>query len=207
MYHLVIGTKKYSSWSLRPWFVMKAFDIPFEETVIALRRDETKAEICRYSPSGQVPVLISDEATITDSLAICEYLADRFPQKQLWPEDRLARAIGRMMSAEMHSGFQALRQEMPMDFTKEFAAALPSDAVQSNIDRISALWSEALNRFQAQGPWLLGRLSIVDAMYAPVVSRFRSYGVDLPEAAQEYAARMWAHPVMQEWYQGASLEE
>lgn len=207
MFHLVIGSKKYSSWSLRPWFLMKAFDIPFEETVVTLRREDTKREIQKLSPSGLVPVLRSEEMTITDSLAIAEYLAERFPNKQLWPEDRLVRAFGRMMSAEMHSGFQALRQEMPMDFTAQQLPFPSSPDVQMNIDRILALWAEALTQYKTAGPWLLGPLSIADAMYAPVVSRFRSYGVALPEAAQNYADRLWEHPAMQEWYQGASAED
>ncbi|TNE58031.1 MAG: glutathione S-transferase family protein [Alphaproteobacteria bacterium] len=206
VFHLIIGTKRYSTWSLRPWFLMKAFDIPFEETIIKLRQDETVREIRKLSPSGLVPVLRADEMTVTDSLAIAEYLADRFPEKQMWPEDRLARAHGRMICAEMHSGFQALRQEMPMDFGSNFDPVKPSPQVQSNIDRIVAIWSDALSMYRAEGPWLLGQLSIADAMYAPVVSRFRSYGIRLPAPAQNYAEQVWHHPAMKEWGQGAALE-
>ena len=205
-FELLIGSKNWSSWSLRPWFLMKAFDIPFQEVVIPLRQEDTAEKLRLLTPSGLVPVLKSPDQTVWDSLAIAETLADLYPAKMLWPEDVVARAFGRTISAEMHSGFAPLRREMPMDFVNEVKGFQPSPEAQANIDRIVGLWQEARGRFRAQGPYLLGALSIADAMYAPVVSRFRTYGVNLPAEGSDYADLMWDHPVMAEWFLGAAKE-
>ena len=197
-YTLVIGTKAWSSWSLRPWLVMQVAAIPFREIEIGLRQADTATEIARYSPSGKVPVLLlSDGSAVWDSLAIAEFLAERHPQKRLWPDAPRARAAARAISAEMHAGFQALRNEMPMDVPARHAAPSLSEAARHDIARIRSIWSGAL---AAQGgPFLFGAFSIADAMYAPVVSRFRSYGITLSPAEQSYADRIWSLPAMGHW--------
>jgi glutathione S-transferase len=210
-YQLVIGDKNGSSWSLRPWLVMKAFGIPFSETLIRLRRPETLAEILRHSPSGKVPVLNSDGLLIWDSLAIIEYLAEQHPNKALWPVDMAARAIARCVSAEMHSGFQALRNECPMDFVTITGFPDASAQAQADISRIVAIWTDCRQRFGAGGAFLLGGFSAADAMFAPVASRFWTYQVDLGRfgddgTAARYRDTMMAMPEMLAWAEGARAE-
>lgn len=174
---IVVGTRKWSTWSLRPWLALKRTGAPFTETVVQLREAElSEAEIRRHSPSGLVPVLKDDGLVIHDSLAICEYLGERFPEAKLWPEDAVARALGRAAAAEMHAGFASLRSECPMDLTLKTTADI-SDATGKNVRRIVELWSDLLGRFG--GPFLLGEWSIADAFYTPVATRFRSYGIEL----------------------------
>lgn len=201
---LVIGTKRFSSWSLRPWLAAKMAGIAFDEVVIALRQPETKAEILKHSPSGKVPCLIHDQLTIWDSLAICEYLAEMHPT--LWPEGREARAIARAVSAEMHSGFPNLRNSCSMDV----CASTPLDPVPpevaAEIERITTLWSQCRARFGAAGPFLFGRFSIADAMFAPVVSRFTTFAIALDPVGQAYCDAIWSLPAMQEWKQAACAE-
>jgi len=206
MYELVIGNKNWSSWSLRPWFVLVAFDIPFKEQLIGLRLPGSKAEIMAQSPSGLVPALHDGDQTIWDSLAITEALADRFPDRDLWPQDLAARAYGRSISAEMHSGFAAMRQEMEMIFVGKVEGFRPSEAAQQNIDRVIEIWSDAREKFSSAGDFLLGPLSIADAMYAPVVSRFHTYGIEPEGAAGAYMERVWNLPVMRRWYEEAKEE-
>lgn len=203
---LVIGNKNYSSWSLRPWLAMKATGIPFDEIVIPLDEPNTKQEILRHSPSGRVPLLKVGEVNIWDSLAICEYLAERFPDRHLWPDDVTARAIARAHAAEMHSGFVALRDAMPMNIRSSFPKEGRMPGVQDDINRITAIWRRARRRFGAGGDFLYGRFSIVDAMYAPVVTRFRTYAIDLGEDEQAYSDAVWNHPAMQEWVTAAKNE-
>ncbi|MFN3960456.1 MAG: glutathione S-transferase family protein [Parvularculaceae bacterium] len=206
MLTLVIGDKNLSSWSLRPWLVMKQSGIPFNERLIRLDRPDTKAEIARYSPSGRVPCLIDGGRAIWDSLAIAEYLAEAFPEKGLWPEAPTARAIARSVAAEMHSGFQALRSFWPMNFSREGMRHL-TYGVAGDIARISEIWEGCRRDFGAGGPFLFGKFSIADAMYAPVVSRFQTYGpVALPPLADEWRALMWSLPSMREWGDGARAE-
>lgn len=206
MLTLVIGDKTLSSWSLRPWLLMKAADIPFTERLIRLDRPETKAEIAKVSPSGRVPCLIDGETAIWDSLAIAEYLAEAFPGKGLWPEAVKARAIARAVSAEMHSGFQALRSFWPMNFTRE-GMRHTTYGIAGDIARIAEIWETCRRDFGVGGPFLFGRFSIADAMYAPVVSRFQTYGpVELPPLADEWRAMMWSLPAMREWGEGARSE-
>jgi glutathione S-transferase len=174
---IVVGTKKWSTWSLRPWLALRRTGAPFSETLVQLREVEAStAEIRKHSPSGLVPVLKADGLVIWDSLAICEYLAERFPQAGLWPSDPAARALARAVTAEMHSGFGALRRECPMDLGLLTTADL-SEGVQDNVRRIVSVWNECLAR--SGGPLLFGHWTIADAFYTPVATRFRSYGVDL----------------------------
>lgn len=206
MLTLVIGDKNLSSWSLRPWLLMKQAGIPFTERLVRLDRPETKAEIAKVSPSGRVPCLIDGAQAIWDSLAIAETLAEKFPEKTLWPEDAAARARARAVSAEMHSGFQALRGFWPMNFSREGMGHL-TGGIEADIARIGEIWETCRRDFGRGGPFLFGRFSVADAMYAPVVSRFQTYGpVALPPLADEWRAMMWALPAMREWGEGARQE-
>lgn len=203
---LVIGNKAWSSWSLRPWLAMTRAGLAFDEVHVPLRRGpETRAACLAHSPSGKVPVLKWGAETIWDSLAILETLAERLPRLGLWPDDPEARAHGRAISAEMHGGFMALRRDMPMACLDRLPGEGMNDAVAADIARIVALWAEARGRFGAGGPFLLGRFSIADAMYAPVVSRFVTYQPDLAAlgdrdgAARAYVDTVWSMPEMQAW--------
>ena len=203
---LVIGNKNYSSWSMRPWLALKKTGVAFEEVVVALDRPETRAEIFRHSPSGFVPTLKDDELTIWESLAICEYLAERFPDAGLWPKAPSARAIARSVSSEMHAGFSALRNNMPMNCRGNAPGKGRAPGVQEDINRISAIWRDCRARFGAGGPYLFGAFSIADAMYGPVVSRFVTYQVDLDADAKAYVNTMWADPAVAAWVEGARRE-
>ena len=204
MLTLVIGNKNYSSWSLRPWLALKQAGIAFHEAAVDLYAPDSKALILKHSPSGKVPALIDAGLTVWDSMAICEYAAEIEPS--LWPRQREARAVARAVSAEMHAGFAALRSRMPMNCR----AALPGEGrtpeVERDIARIVALWEECRDRFGGGGTFLFGTFSIADAMYAPVVWRFRTYAVALPSAARAYAEVMEALPAMQEWLAAALAE-
>ena len=203
---LVIGNKNYSSWSMRPWLALKKAGVAFEEVVIALDRPETRAEIFRHSPSGFVPTLKDDELTIWESLAICEYLAERLPDAGLWPQDPSARAIARSVSSEMHAGFSALRTNMPMNVRGNAPGKGRAPGVQEDINRISAIWRDCRAKFGTGGPYLFGGFSIADAMYGPVVSRFVTYQVDLDADAKAYVNTMWADPAMTARIEGARRE-
>lgn len=203
---LVIGSKNYSSWSLRPWLVLKQAGIEFSEICILLDTPTTRQEILRYSPAGRVPVLLHDTLTIWDSLAICEYLAERSPDARLWPEDKSARAIARSISSEMHAGFQNLRQNMPMNCRARLPGIAREPGVQEDIDRISAIWRDCRQNFPADGELLFGHFTIADAMFAPVVSRFITYDVKLDSTAAAYANAIWSLPTVQEWVTAASSE-
>ncbi len=199
---LVVGTKAWSTWSMRPWLVLKHTGATFTEVLIALRQENgvSADRIMEYSPSGLVPVLKDGDLTIWDTLAICEYLAERFPG--LWPADPAARALARSASAEMHSGFQALRAECPMALEIAPKAVELSEPTQKNIGRIVTLWSDMLNRFG--GPFLAGPWSIADAFYTPVASRFETYGVNLADygdsgPAAAYSARLLQTPEYLAW--------
>jgi glutathione S-transferase len=203
---IIIGSKNYSSWSLRAWLALEQTGAPFDEVVIALDRPETKGEIARHSPSGRVPALHDGERVVWDSLAIAEYLAERFPEAGLWPADESARAIARAVSAEMHSGFSALRQNMPMNMRASAPGRGRAPGVDEDLARIFAIWRECRERFGAGGPFLFGRRSIADAMYAPVVSRLTTYGVALDETAAAYSRAIWELPAMQRWLAASRLE-
>jgi glutathione S-transferase len=210
-YELVIGDKNYSSWSLRPWLVLKAFGIPFAERLVRLRRPQTKAEILTRSPSGKVPALRTGDLVVWDSLAIMEFLAERHPNAGIWPADPKARTIARCVSAEMHSGFAALRNECSMDFRSVLGFPEVSDAVRQDIARIVAIWIDCRRRFGASGEFLFGTFSAADAMYAPVVSRFVTYQPDLAAfgddgTAARYRDWVMAMPAMREWGEAAAVE-
>jgi glutathione S-transferase len=209
-YTLTIGNKNASSWSLRPWLAMKMANIPFEEVLITLDTSETKARILKSSPSGKVPALRIEEggasSTVWDSLAICETLADRHPEARLWPEDANARAQARSVAAEMHAGFPDLRRALSMEIAARHPTPALSDQVQADIARIVAIWTGALAAPGARGGFLFGGFSIADAFYAPVVTRFETYGIHLPAVAQAYAQRVLALPPMHEWSAAAKAE-
>ncbi len=202
---LVIGTKTYSSWSLRPWLALHLAQAPFREILIRLRQPDTLAEIRRHSPSGRVPLLIDGTLRIWDSLAICEYAAERFPAAGLWPEDSAARATARAVSAEMHAGFAALRRDLSMDCQLR-TRLTPEGETEADIDRITTLWRDCRDRFGAGGPFLFGRPTIADCMYAPVVSRFVSYDIALDPACAAYRDAVLALPAMQAWLAAAAAE-
>lgn len=207
MFTLIIGNKNLSSWSLRPWLVLKMLNEPFEEKHIDLTASDCKTRILACNPAGKVPLLIDQQLRIGDSLAICEYLAECFPAAGLWPDDAATRAIARAVVAEMHAGFAALRSELPMNVCGDFPAASPSAAAQADIARISSLWESLRQQHQGNGPFLFGQFSIADAFFAPVVWRFHSYHVALDGQASAYAAHMRQLPAMQEWLAAAQQEE
>ena len=196
---LVIGNKNYSSWSLRAWLALAVTGADFEEILIQLDTPHMKADIARYSPAGRVPVLIDDGLSIWDSLAIIEYLADKFPAAGLWSEDSRVRAIQRSVSAEMHSGFMALRAYYPMNMRHRSTDRPATPEVQADIDRICSLWRQALSGKPEGGPFLFGRFSGADAMFAPVVSRLSSYAVPVEPAIQTYMDSVRAHPKFRLW--------
>jgi len=203
---LVIGNKAYSSWSLRPWLLLREAGIPFTEIRIPLYTPESPKRLREHSPSGHVPVLIDGSVQVWDSLAICEYVNERFPQTQSWPEAPAARAVARSVSAEMHSGFAAVRMELPMNVRGRRSGVTPSPAARTGIDRIVEIWRDCRERFGAGGSFLFGRFGIADAMFAPVVTRFATYGVELTGAARDYAAAVQALASLQDWIQAARAE-
>ncbi len=211
-YRLVIGNKAWSSWSLRPWLAMRRLGLPFEEINVRLRRPDSKAEILKHCPSGLVPTLLDGDLAIWDSLAILEYLAEQHPEVQLWPADRTARATARSISAEMHSGYLALRQHCSMDVLARLPQATLPVEVATDVRRIVALWQDCRTRFGGGGPFLFSRFSGADAMYAPIASRFRTYVPDLTPygddgTAQAYVETIFAMPEMATWSEGARTEQ
>ena len=203
---LVIGNKAYSSWSLRPWIVMQAFGIAFDEKLVLLREKDTRDRILEHSPSGKVPALIDDGTLVWDSLAIIEYLADKYLQHGIWPKDQLARAHARCASAEMHSGFQALRNACSMNVTRTFKARDRGPAVAADVERITALWREARSTFGSGGTFLYGDFSGADGMFAPVVSRFHAYAIEVDAVSRAYMTAIMAHPAYKSWVAAAMAE-
>lgn len=204
---LVIGTKAWSSWSLRPWLALKRVGVPFKEVLVELRQGETtSAEIGKVSPSKLAPALKDGDLVVWDSLAVCEYLAERFPEAKLWPEDPASRALGRSAAAEMHSGFQSLRGECPMALDEAPRKLDISEATQKDVRKIVERWNQLLKR--SGGPFLLGEWSIADAFFTPVATRFRTYGIHLSDygdagAAGAYAERLLETPEFLEWERDA----
>ena len=203
---IYIGNKNYSSWSLRAWLMLKHTGASFEEVLIPLSEASTRANILRHSPSGKVPGLQHGDHVVWESLAIGEYLAELFPAARLWPEEMTARSIARAASHEMHAGFAALRTHLPMNMRSSFPERGVTPESQADINRITALWRECRSRFGAGGDFLFGHFTIADAMYAPVVSRFRTYKIELQDEAQRYADAIWALPSLQEWLMAARKE-
>ncbi|WP_454762648.1 glutathione S-transferase family protein [Cupriavidus campinensis] len=203
---LVIGNKNYSSWSLRPWLLMRHAGIAFEEIPVRLSTPGFAAQVAQYASAGKVPVLVDGAVSVWDSLSISEYVAERFPEKALWPADPAARALARSVCAEMHAGFGNVRSQLPMNVTAVLPGCGWSVAVQREVDRIAAIWTDLRARYGADGPFLFGRFSVADAFYAPVVTRFATYGIHLPDAAKAYADFMLALPAMQEWIAAAREE-
>lgn len=214
---IVIGNKNYSSWSMRPWLALKKTGREFREENILLRQAETKGRILSHSGAGKVPILKHDQkhgqVSVWESLAICEYLADTFPDAGLWPADKAARAHARAASSEMHAGFARLRENMPMDVTRDRRRESRADLVHDEIARIAHIWREARQNFGAKvqddagkGDFLYGAFTAADAMFAPVVSRFRTYGVRLDEICTRYMNAVLEWPGFKEWEAGALAE-
>ncbi|WP_221796997.1 glutathione S-transferase family protein [Oceanobacter mangrovi] len=207
---LLIGNKNYSTWSLRGWLMLKAWDIPFNEHQYVLDTDDFRAQLAKYpQAAGMVPLLIDnqdgDELLVWDSLAICEYINEQYLDGKGWPANAAARARARSVAAEMHSGFNAIRNELPMNLRAQRKVEL-SAAAHQNIARINQLWTELREQYKAQGPYLFGEFSIVDVMFAPVVFRFPSYGITLQPLAEQYAQTLRSHPAMQLWLELSKLE-
>jgi glutathione S-transferase len=203
---LIIGNKNYSSWSFRPWIAMRAANIPFDEVVISLESADFKSRVSAHSGTGKVPVLIDGDIKIWESLAILEYLAEKFPEAKLWPANPAARAHARTVASEMHAGFVPLRRHCPMNMWYPPKKRELPDDVAENVKRIDAIWTDCRARFGAGGPYLFGAFGAADAMYAPVVSRLHSYAIDVGEAARTYMAAMMALPAWAEW-RAAALKE
>jgi glutathione S-transferase len=203
---LVVGNHNYSSWSLRPWLLMRQLEIPFRERRLALDTPEFGEQITVYGGAGRVPVLLADGFAIWDTLAIIEYLAEREQPGRVWPAAAQARARARSVSAEMHAGFEALRGALPMNCRATGRRVEQTEAVRADIQRIQDVWSECKSGWGRNGPWLFGEFSAADAMFAPVVSRFATYGVDLAPEAAAYRDALLDLPAMQAWYSEAARE-
>lgn len=203
---LIIGNKNYSSWSLRPWLMLKAAGIPFEEVLIRLDAPDFKARVAAHSPAGRVPVLVDGDASVWESIAIIEHLAERFPDKAIWPSDPAARAFARSLATEMHGGFGGLRSALPMNLWRPVEPRELPHAAQRDIERITASWRRARAEHGAGGDFLFGAFSGADAMYAPVATRLRTYGVALDDVSAAYVEAIHAHPAFIEWKE-AGLKE
>lgn len=203
---LFIGNKNYSSWSLRAWLPLKRLGLRFDEVTIPLRQNSTRQAIRQWSPSGMVPCLKHGELVVWDSIAICEYLAELKPDAGLWPTARAGRAHARSVSAEMHAGFQALRKHIPMNIRRRALGYPLTHEVTEQIDRIQRLWLDCGAWKEEEGPFLFGRFTIADAMYAPVATRFVTYGVPLRPEAQAYVDAIMAMPEMRDWAHAAEKE-
>jgi glutathione S-transferase len=201
---LVIGNKNYSSWSMRPWMLMKRLGLEFREVLLRLDTPEFKDEIERYGPSGRVPVLLHGSLRVWDSLAICEYVAEIAGRG--WPREREARAVARSICAEMHSGFANLRMEWPLNARARNRRTAITPSLEADVERIDQIWNDCRRRFGAAGPWLFGEYSIADAMYAPVVLRFNTYGAQISQTARWYIATALEDATLQEWVQAAQGE-
>jgi glutathione S-transferase len=208
---IVLGNKRYSSWSLRPWLALKHTGAAFDEVVIPLYIEGSKEAIRKHSLAGKVPILKHGPVTVWESLAICEYLAERFPAASLWPADPMVRAFARSAATEMHGAYQALRQNLPMDLSRKVDEPARRQAAEADIERVTGLWRECRQRFgsagaNGAGPFLFGGFSIADAMYAPLVCRFRSYTVALDPVCEAYARAILDLPAMREWTEAAAAE-
>jgi glutathione S-transferase len=204
--HLIIGNKNYSSWSFRPWLAMKVAGLAFEETVISLDAPDFKARVTVPGGSGRVPVLIDGDVRVWESLAILEYLAEKFPTAGLWPQNAAARARARAIASEMHAGFLPLRRHLPMNVARPVTKRMLDDGAAANAGRIDAIWSQCRSTFGGDGPFLFGAFGAADAMYAPVVWRFHTYAVEVGAAAHDYMRAMMALPAWDQWREAARRE-
>ena len=204
--HLVIGNKNYSSWSFRPWLAMKVAGIAFDETVISLEAKDFKARVIALSGAGKVPVLIDGEIRVWESLAILEYVAEKFPAAALWPKDDGARAHARAVAAEMHAGFMPLRRLLPMNVWRPVKPQALDDGSKTDVARIEAIWRDCRARYGAAGPFLFGAFGAADAMYAPIIWRFHTYAVEVSDTARAYMGAMMALPAWREWQDAARRE-
>ena len=203
---LVIANKAYSSWSMRPWLLLAHLNIPFEEIVVPLDLPTTRRALLRHAPTARAPALRDGDIVVWDSLAIIEYIAEKYPKKQVWPAARAARAMARSMSAEMHSGFQALRTECPMNFRRAAAVHALSPQALDDVARIERAWAGARRAHGTRGPFLFGKFSAADAMFAPVVNRLDVYGVKVSKATRAYMATIMALPAWGAWAKDAAAE-
>lgn len=203
---LVIANKLYSSWSLRPWILLRQLGLAFEEVLVPLHQPETAAAIRRYSPAGKVPVLVDGGVTVWDSLSIIEYAAERWPEAGIWPRDVAARALARSISAEMHSGFMGLRRACPMNLGKSFAGRDRGEQVAVDVARIEEIWADARRRFGEGGPFLFGAFTAADAMYAPVVTRLDTYGIEVGAGTRAYMDAILGSSAFGEWREAALRE-
>jgi glutathione S-transferase len=203
---LVIGNKNYSSWSLRPWIMMTMAEIPFNETLIVLDQTDTKAKIAEHSGAGRVPVLHHGRITVWESLAIIEYLAELFPDRGIWPKGKAARATARAVASEMHSGFSALRNACPMNLRRPRKAIPLSTQVKADAARIDKIWSDCRKTYGKSGPFLFGKFSGADAMFAPVVTRFDTYAIPCNEPSRRYMTAVMATPAFREWKEAGVKE-
>jgi glutathione S-transferase len=203
---LILANKAYSSWSLRPWILLTHFKIPFEEVVIPMDEPETRANMLKYAPTGKCPSLHDGKTAVWESLAIIEYVAETHPEKAIWPRGKAARAHARSLASEMHAGFGALRQACPTNFRRPVRAVAMSEEVRADVARIEEAWAHARNTFGAAGPYLFGRFSAADAMFAPVVNRFHVYDAPVSKRTRAYMETIMALPAWQAWIAAAEAE-
>lgn len=203
---LVIGNQNYSSWSLRPWLFLAHHAIPFKTKKVSLFTDSMERDLAVHFSDNKVPILIDEDLEVWDSLAILEYLVERFPETRGWPEERSARAVARSVCAEMHSGFFGMRGELPMNCRRRFPGFEPGPEAQRDIDRVLGLWRFCRERYGASGPWLFGEFSAADCMYAPVVMRLLSYEIPLDAVSTVYARTLFESPAMQQWVKAGAGE-
>ncbi len=207
---LIIANKVHSSWSMRPWLLLSAFNIPFEEVLIpfgpTFSDPDWKAKVKAHNPAGKVPAIVDDETQVWESLSIMEYIADRHPELAIWPRDRAARAFARNISSEMHAGFTALRNACPMNLGKRHPPKDRGPGVAADVARITAIWNEARSRWGSGGPFLFGQFTAADAMYAPVASRLRSYSISIDPVSDAYCDAIYAHPAFVNWRTAALAE-
>ena len=203
---LIIGNKNYSSWSMRPWIAMKVAGIAFDEEVISLNARDFKARVSPLSGTGKVPVLVEGAVKVWESIAILEYLAEKFPGVELWPSDPNERAHARAIAAEMHAGFLPLRRQCPMNMARPVKKLEPTPEVKANVARIDAMWADCRTRFGDRGPFLFGTFGAADAMYAPVVARFHTYAIEVSPVSRAYMAAVMTLPAWEEWLAAARKE-
>ncbi len=203
---LILANKAYSSWSLRPWILLAHFKIPFEEVVIPMDEPETRANMLKYAPSGKCPSLHDGKTAVWESLAIIEYVAETHPEKAIWPRAKAARAHARSLANEMHAGFGALRQACPTNFRRPVRAIAVSEEVRADVARIEEAWAHARETFGTAGPYLFGRFSAADAMFAPVVNRFHVYDIQVSKPSRAYMETIMALPAWKAWIAAAEAE-